>query len=138
MGKVREEVKKFTKAQASAIFATAVDFLVSLFTYEVCGLSYVLSSFIGALSGGIVNCVVNYHWVFGSDGQHKRYVAVKYFLVWAGSILLNTAGTYLLTELTGYYFILSKAVTSVLVAFLWNYQMQRYFVYRNRHLTRHK
>ena len=74
MGKLREEVKKFTKAQASAIIATTVDFLLSLFAYEVCGINYVVSSFIGALSGGIVNCVVNYRWVFGSDGQHKRRV----------------------------------------------------------------
>lgn len=138
MGKVREEVMKFTKAQASAIIATTVDFLLSLFAYEVCGINYVVSSFIGALSGGIVNCVVNYRWVFGSDGQHKRYVALKYLIVWTGSIVLNTAGTYLLTELTGSYFIWSKAVVSVVVAFLWNYQMQRFFVYRNHHLTRHQ
>ena len=44
----------------------------------------------------------------------------------------------LLTELTGSYFIWSKAVVSVVVAFLWNYQMQRFFVYRNHHLTRHQ
>lgn len=138
MGKVKEEVKKFTKAQASAIIATAVDFLLSLFAYEICGINYVASSFIGALSGGIVNCVVNYRWVFGSDGQHKRYVALKYLIVWAGSIVLNTAGTYLLTELTGTYFIWSKVVVSVVVAFLWNYQMQRFFVYRNHHLNRHQ
>ena len=138
MGKVREEVMKFTKAQASAIIATTVDFLLSLFAYEVCGINYVVSSFIGALSSGIVNCVVNYRWVFGSDGQQKRYVALKYLIVWTGSIVLNTAGTYLLTELTGSYFIWSKAVVSVVVAFLWNYQMQRFFVYRNHHLTRHQ
>ena len=138
MGKVREEVMKFTNAQASAIIATTVDFLLSLFAYEVCGINYVVSSFIGALSGGIVHCVVNYRWVFGSDGQHKRYVALKYLIVWTGSIVLNTAGTYLLTELTGSYFIWSKAVVSVVVAFLWNYQMQRFFVYRNHHLTRHQ
>ena len=76
--------------------------------------------------------------MFGSDGQHKRYVALKYLIVWTGSIVLNTAGTYLLTELTGSYFIWSKAVVSVVVAFLWNYQMQRFFVYRNHHLTRHQ
>ncbi len=135
MRKMKEEVVRFTKAQASAIIATAMDFIVSLFLYEVCGLNYVLSTFIGAITGGIVNCVVNYRWVFGSDGQQKRYVALKYLIVWTGSILLNTAGTYLLTELTGTFFIWSKVVASVAVAFLWNYQMQRLFVYRNRHIS---
>ena len=138
MDSLRHQIWTFCKAQISAQAATIVDFAVSLFMAEVAGIWYLYSTFIGALSGGVFNCVVNYRWVFGSDGQHKRYVALQYLIVWTGSIVLNTAGTYLLTELTGSYFIWSKAVVSVVVAFLWNYQMQRFFVYRNHHLTRHQ
>jgi putative flippase GtrA len=138
MDSLRHQIWTFCKAQISAQAATIVDFAVSLFMAEVAGIWYLYSTFIGALSGGVFNCVVNYRWVFGSDGQHKRYVALKYLIVWTGSIVLNTAGTYLLTELTGSYFIWSKAVVSVVVAFLWNYQLQRFFVYRNHHLTRHQ
>ena len=116
--------------------ATLTDFGVPILLYELFGMWYVAASFIGAVSGGIVNCLLNYRWVFGSDGQKKRYVALKYLLVWIGSILLNTGGTFALTELSGHYFVIAKAIVSVAVALLWNYQMQRFFVYRNKHITK--
>ncbi len=70
---------------------------------------------------------------------------VKYLLVWIGSILLNTWGIYFMTEtisrnpwvqetLKHYIddlFVFSKIVVSLLVGFLWNYNMQRVFVYKN-------
>ena len=112
------------------------------------GVYYLYATFTGSVIGGIVNCVVNYGWVFHAAGCKKTHVAVKYLLVWGGSIFLNTWGTYLLTEwLTdmkwvngwlGYYvdnvFILSKIIVAVLVAFFWNYQLQRVFVFRNRNI----
>lgn len=75
----------------------------------------------------------------------KTHVALKYLFVWGGSILLNTWGTFALTEwltgmhwvdgLLGHYindvFILSKIIVAILVAFFWNYHLQRVFVYRN-------
>ncbi len=135
MGKLKHELWLFSKAQLTAQLATLVDFAISLLLHEVCHLWYVAASFIGAVSGGVTNCAANYRWVFGSDGQKKRYVAFKYLLVWVGSIILNTAGTYALTEVSGKHFIISKAIVSIAVALLWNYQMQRLFVYRNKHLN---
>jgi putative flippase GtrA len=65
----------------------------------------------------------------------KKYIAFKYLFVWTGSILLNTAGTFALTELSGQYFIFAKIVVAVGVALLWNYQLQRLFVYRDTHIV---
>jgi len=81
-----------------------------------------------------MNCMVNYRWVFDADGLKKKNVVVKYFVVWTGSILLNTLGTYLLTELSQQYFLFAKAVVAVSVGLLWNYQLQRLFVYRDTHI----
>ena len=136
MGKVKHEIWVFSKAQITAQLATLCDFLVSILLFEVFGMWYVAATFIGAVSGGIVNCLLNYRFVFGSDGQKKRYVAFKYLLVWTGSIVLNTLGTFIITELSGHHFIIAKAIVSVAVALLWNYQMQRFFVYRNKHITK--
>ena len=102
----------------------------------------------GFLVGGIVNCAINYGWVFHAEDCKKTHVAVKYLFVWGGSIILNTWGTFALTEwltgmtwvngLLGYYidnvFILSKIIVAVLVAFFWNYHLQRFFVYRNHNI----
>lgn len=144
----------FLKAQISAQIASVVDFLTTIVLAKTLGLFYLYATFLGSVAGGIVNCAVNYKWVFQSDGCKKRYVALKYIAVWATSILLNTWGTFALTEwLTalprlnewlGHYvdniFIAAKIVVALLVGFFWNYQMQRQFVYRNRkikHFWRH-
>src|SRR3712207_9504046 len=50
-----------------------------------------------SIYGGVLNCVINYKWTFKSKGK-KTNVAVKFILVWVCSILLNTWGTYMLTE----------------------------------------
>lgn len=134
MGKVRHELWIFCKAQMTAQAATAVDFFMSLVLAEVVGIWYVWSSFIGALTGGLVNCSMNYRWVFDSEGLKKRNVVSKYFMVWSGSIILNTIGTYALTELSRQHFIFSKILVSVAIGILWNYQLQRNFVYKETHL----
>ena len=137
----------FCKAQLSAWLASGVDFLVTISLVKLGGLFYLYATFIGSVVGGITNCMVNYGWVFKADGIKKVHVALKYLFVWGGSIMLNTWGTFALTEwltdmkwvngLLGYYvdnvFILSKIIMAVLVAFVWNYQLQRIFVYRNLH-----
>ncbi len=132
MGKVKHEIWTFCKAQFSAQVATVADFTMSMLLAELFAIWYVWASFIGALTGGVVNCSVNYRWVF--DDTHdlkKRTIAFKYTLVWIGSILLNTGGTYVLTEWSGRYFIYAKIVVAIFVALLWNYQLQRFFVYRD-------
>ena len=131
---LQHEIWTFCKAQMTAQLASVVDFAVSIFLAEVFGFWYVTATFLGALSGGITNCVSNYKWVFENEGLKKRNVAYKYFMVWAGSILLNTGGTYFLTEISGHYFIYAKLLISIMVGLLWNYQLQRFFVYKDTHI----
>ena len=129
------EVWMFCKAQLSAWLASAVDFLVTISLVKFGGLFYLYATFIGSVVGGITNCVINYGWVFHADGCKKVHVAVKYLFVWGMSIMLNTWGTFALTEwVTG--FIVSKMLVAVTVAFFWNYSMQRTFVYRNLNFRR--
>ena len=140
----------FLRAQFSSQLASLTDFLVTIILAKIASIYYVYATFSGSVCGGIINCAVNYKWTFKANDVKKRYVAIKYVLVWIGSILLNTYGTYLLTEFLGNFswlretlghllddvFIFSKIVVSLLVGFLWNYQMQRLFVYRNRNFKK--
>lgn len=130
MGRVRHELWLFGKAQMSAQIATLIDFITSLMLAEAIGLWYVLATFLGALTGGVANCCINYRWVFDAHGARMTAISVKYLLVWTGSLGLNTLGTYILTEYTGYHFIIAKALTAIMVGIFWNYLLQRNFVYR--------
>ncbi|MCL1938185.1 MAG: GtrA family protein [Candidatus Azobacteroides sp.] len=135
----------FIRAQLSSQLASFTDFSVSIILANVFNVFYVYATFIGSVCGGIVNCIVNYRWTFKALRIKKRYVAIKYFSVWICSIYLNTSGIYLMTELLrrtqlnvwlGHFFdnifIVSKIIISLLVGYVWNYNMQRIFVYKNQ------
>ena len=134
MGRLTKEILTFGKAEISAIVASVIDFSLAFILVQAVGTWYALASFFGALAGGIVNCYVNYQWVFDKQKQRKPYLMLKYFVVWSISILLNTLGTWFFTELSGVNFIIIKDIVAVIVAILWNYQMQRIFVFRNLRL----
>lgn len=135
---------RILKYLASSQFATIVDFVTTVLLSSVLGVYYVLASAIGAVSGGMANCMVNYRWVFPGAESEKWYVAIKYFAVWLASISLNTFGTYLLTEsikdsafvegLLGessdQIYIAAKVVIAITVALVWNYPLQRFYVYK--------
>ena len=55
----------------------------------------------------------------------------KYALVWTGNLLLNTGGVYVLSCQAGLHYATSKVVTSLMVAFLYNYPLQKNFVFSN-------
>lgn len=135
----------FAKALVSSQLASLVDILITFLLANVFGLYYVVSTFIGSVSGGVFNCIVNYGWTFNAHDCPKRNIAVKYFIVWGGSLLLNTYGTYIITEwikdihlterMAGFaytnVFMIPKIAVAVLVGIFWNYMLQKYFVFRN-------
>ena len=127
---MRHALILFSKASVSALVASAVDFIVSAALAHGLGVYYVHATWIGAVTGGVLNCIINYRWVFHAEGSSKIAVALKYLLVWLASIGLNTLGTWLLTETVCSEFLVGKVLTSVLVAVFWNYPLQRFFVYR--------
>lgn len=129
---------------ASSQFATIVDFVTTVLLSSFLGVYYVLASAVGAVTGGMANCMVNYRWVFPGAESEKWHVAIKYIVVWLASISLNTFGTYLLTEgikdsafverLLGeshdQIYIAAKVIVAITVAVVWNYPLQRFYVYR--------
>lgn len=144
-GKWYHALVTFLKAQLSAQLASLVDFVTTVLLVKCFALFYLYATLIGSVVGGMVNCAINYRWVFSDSHCKSHFIVMKYTFVWIVSIALNTWGTYFLTEwltrmpwlnrlLSSYIddlFIFSKIVVAVLVALLWNYQMQRLFVYRN-------
>jgi len=140
----------FLRAQVSSLSASFTDNAVAIVLVNVFNVYYVYATFIGLVCGGITNCIVNYSWTFKAMDVKKRYVAIRYLMVWGSSAFLNTFGIYLMTELLrkipllmkfsdviyDNIFIISKLVVSLLVGFIWNYNMQRLFVYKNLNLKR--
>lgn len=120
----------FLKAQTTGMLATGVDFLVTIVAVEMLGVWYVLGTMLGTLSGGIFNFSINRKWVFQPEGKSARVQALKYLLVWLGSMLLNAAGVYVVTHYTGLVYVFSKVITAIFVGVGYNYQLQKNFVFR--------
>lgn len=141
----------FLRAQFSSQISSQLDFLVSILVVNLFGVYYGLATLLGNISGGMLNCYINYKWTFKAKGLQVRSVLLKFILVWLGSIYLNTKGTVLFTEyvmkkiplesmpalLVNNVFLVPKAVVSIIVGLLWNYNMQRSFVYKDRNLIKH-
>lgn len=68
----RHAVWVFVKAQLSSYVASLVDFLVTILLVKLSGLFYLYATFSGSVAGGMVNCVINYGWVFHADDCKKR------------------------------------------------------------------
>ena len=126
---LKRSILTFGKAELSAFFASVVDFGLTILLAEGIDLWYAYATCLGAVSGGIVNCCINYRWVFGHCRLNKKHVVLRYFLVWSGSIALNTFGTWFVTEYSSLGYLISKTLVAIVVATLWNYQLQRIFVF---------
>ena len=140
--KRRHSLFMFLRAQLSAQFATLADFILTYVCFEWLGIYYVLATSIGAITGGIINCVINYKWAFATKDCQFKWVFFKYILVWIGSFILNVGGVYLLVEFmqnnthlweraSGFYLIIAKVIVSIIVSVGWNYVLHRYFVFQD-------
>ena len=140
--KKRHQLFVFLRAQLSAQFATLADFVLTYVCFQWLGFYYVLATSIGAITGGVTNCIINYKWAFATKDCQFKWVFFKYILVWIGSFILNVGGVYLLVEFlqdhthlwekaSSFYLIIAKVIVSVLVSVGWNYVLHRYFVFQD-------
>ncbi|MFK8009816.1 MAG: GtrA family protein [Saprospiraceae bacterium] len=128
--KKKSNTKEFLSAQVAAFIGTAVDFGVVIFLTEIIGLWYVASNAIGATCGAITNFFLGRNWVFSATQNKISHQAFRYFLVATGSMILNTLGVYLLTEFTSLNYIYSKIIVAIIIAFTFNFLLQKYFVFQ--------
>lgn len=133
----------FLRSIVSSQCASWVDMGIGFAFFAWLGFSPAFATAIGAVCGGIVNCIINYKFTFHADGVDWRAVIVKYTMVWIASALLNTFGTQIIyylierwdwLETIGFrrdgYYAAARLFVSLMVSWLWNFPMQRYFVYR--------
>lgn len=133
----------FLKASVAAQIASWVDMGLGIVLKLVFNVDIKLATAIGAVTGGIINCSINYKWTFKANACSVPAVVIKYFLVWIGSLLLNMYGTAILDNAfansttlaewgikAGVYTTVARVGTSLLVSIFWNFMLQRYFVYR--------
>lgn len=121
----------FLKANAASLAASLCDFLMTMLLVQVCKINVVIAAATGTITGGIVNFLIGRHWVFNAGDEKAVRQLWKYALVWTGNLFLNTGGVYAFACHAGLHYAISKVVVSLLVAFLYNYPLQKNFVFSN-------
>jgi putative flippase GtrA len=116
--------------QLGAIAATAVDFGAMIALVEGATASPVLATAIGATSGGVTNFLLGRAWIFRRHSGHWATQAARYAFVSAASAGLNTLGEHLAHDLARLHYLLARVLVALVVSLLWNFPMQRWFVFR--------
>jgi len=123
-------MKTFFKAQFSAFAGGLVDYGTMLFFTEIFGIPYTISIAIGGVVGAVVNFSLNRYWTFNATNEQKRAQLTKFMAMVAGSILLKSSGTYLVTQYVGIDYKISRILVDLMVSWGFNYNLQKYWVFR--------
>ena len=120
----------YVRSQLSAVAASLVDFVWTVLCVEAAGLHYLVATALGALAGGLTAFIANRHWSFRAAHHRVGGQMLRYMLVWLGSISLNCALVYAMTDGVGWSYMPSKALTAMLVGTCFNFPLHRYVVFR--------
>ncbi len=115
--------------QTGALIATAVDFSTMVACVQIAGVDPVPATSIGAACGAVTNFLVSRGWIFRARESSAAAQAARYVLVSGASLLLNTAGQYVLHTRLGVQYVVARLVVAVLVSVAWNFPMHRAFVF---------
>ncbi|MDP4267907.1 MAG: GtrA family protein [Bacteroidota bacterium] len=129
--KKKKTLYTFLKAQSVSMISSAIDFSFTIFFTEIIKIWYALSSVTGTCAGGITCFILSKHWVFRSKNKNKIAQIQRFVLIWLSSLLLNFSGLILLTEYLKTNYLISKIIIAVLVGILFNYNLQKIFVFKD-------
>ena len=120
------------RSQIASLMATLVDFSSLIFLVEIGHVWYVAATATGAFLGALVNFILGRHWSFAANDEAVRGQAIRYVVVSAVSLLLNSLGIYLLTDYLKIHYAISKTIIAFLVGILFNFPLHRTFVFRRQ------
>lgn len=124
-------ITSFLRYNISAGTASSGDFLMLIFCTELLGIYYVVSTFIGSVTGATIAFILGRNWTFLNKEGRVSSQGGKFLIIMAGSVLFNTSGVYLFTEYIGIgHYTISKLIVAILVGITWNFPMQRNFVFK--------
>ena len=131
------------RSTIAAQVAGWVDFATGFAMFAWVHLAPVYATAIGAVMGGLTNCLINYKFTYPNQTLAWNIVIVKYVMVWFGGLLLNAFGTQALYwvlirwewlatigfKADGYY-TAARLSTALVVSVFWHFLMQKNFVYK--------
>lgn len=129
----RKQFYVFAKAQVSAFIGGILDYLIMIACTELFHIHYTISILIGGVIGAVLNFSINRYWTFPSTIPYQSPAGVqliKFIFVVGGSIMLKSAGTYLLVNWLITDYKISRILVDIIVSLGFNYTLQTYWVFK--------
>jgi putative flippase GtrA len=117
------------RSQVASLTATIVDFTSMIFLVEIGHVWYIAATATGAFLGAVVNFILGRQWTFKAGDQAIHGQVVRYAVVSAVSLLLNSSGVYFFTDHLKIHYAISRAIVALLVGILFNFPLHRRFVF---------
>lgn len=124
-----DEIWRFARAWASALTATAVDWVLMSALIKL-GANLYVAVGLGALAGAITDFSIKRGWVFEARGGMLRGQIWRYVLASALSLGWNEVFTFVAVAKLGLPKIPGAIAAAVVVGTVWNYPVHRLFVFR--------
>ncbi len=126
------EIGRFVRANLSSLTASGLDYVV-VTGLVVVGVHYLYAATAGAVTGAVTDFTLKRQWAFDRSSKAKASVrreAIRYLAVSAASLGLNLAGSWALVDGLGLPAVPGVIAASIVVGFVWNYPLHRWFVFR--------
>ena len=96
------------------------------------GVQYLIAAIAGFIEGTSANYLISKYMVFQGEPQSRSVEVFLVFLISGIGLLWLELGLYLLTDIYGMHYLLSKLVMTAVV-FLWNFFARKLFMYSKFH-----
>ncbi len=114
------------------VLGTFAHYLVLILVVELFHTDIVIASSLGALTGAIVNYILNYKFTFRSNKQHSE-AFIKFLLVAGVGFGFNGLLMGIFTHMLEWFYLFSQIVTTLIVL-IWNFIGNRLWTFAHNPL----
>ena len=108
-----------------------VDYAILFFLKEYCAVNYLLAAGLAFCGGVVANFIFTKILVFKMILQNKMWERLIFFMICFAGLFYTEIIMYILTDLWGMHYLLSKIVATVIV-FFWNFFAKKLILYRTQ------
>jgi putative flippase GtrA len=128
MRRIKGRIVSFIKFLGVGVIATIIQYLILILLVEMFFAAPLIASTCGFIFSSTINYLLNYYFTFGSQAKHQL-AAMKFVMVAAAGLALNSSIVYLLTERWITHYILAQVVATFIVL-LWNFFAHQHWTYK--------
>jgi putative flippase GtrA len=124
------EIGRFVRANLSSSIASGIDYVL-VTALVLARVHYLVAATAGALAGAITDFSLKRHWAFQRSGVGAvHHEGLRYLTVSGVSLGLNLMLAYALVDGLGVPAVPGVIGASIVIGFVWNYPLHRYYVFR--------